>query len=158
MKYVQAKTIFEMANAPVTPEADDYFHKKKVDVIPDILANAGGVVVSYFEWVQNRNSHYWTEDDVNKKLAIAMQEAFSSIYEKVQEDTCTFRKAAYMLAVSRILDAERARGNLVEKKKLRFRKGVKVKKKIAKKTSRKIGKVIKAPSQRSPKKRKTTSK
>ena len=109
---VQAGTILEMANAPTTTVADRMLFKKGVKVVPDILANSGGVIVSYFEWVQNLSNKYWSEKDVFKKLEQKMITAFDSIFKICMSEKCDLRTAAHILAVKRILGAERARGNL----------------------------------------------
>ena len=111
-KDVKAKVILELANAPTTIEADGVFLDKKILVIPDILANAGGVVVSFFEWVQNLNNDYWEEDKVLEKLNATMVASFNDIYGMCMEEKGSMRRAAYQLAVKRILHAERLRGNL----------------------------------------------
>ena len=111
-KDVKAKLILELANAPTTIEADGVFHDKNILVIPDILANAGGVVVSFFEWVQNLNNDYWEEDKVLEKLNATMVASFNDIYGMCMEEKGSMRRAAYQLAVKRILHAERLRGNL----------------------------------------------
>jgi glutamate dehydrogenase/leucine dehydrogenase len=109
---VKAKLILELANAPTTIEADGVFQDEKILVIPDILANAGGVVVSFFEWVQNLNNDYWEEDKVLEKLNAIMVASFNDIYGMCTEEKSSMRRAAYQLAVKRILHAERLRGNL----------------------------------------------
>ncbi|MCJ7478734.1 MAG: Glu/Leu/Phe/Val dehydrogenase [Candidatus Nanohaloarchaeota archaeon QJJ-7] len=113
---VEADAILEMANGPITPEADDYLAEKGVPAIPDILANAGGVTVSYFEWVQNIANEYWDEEEVNRKLEEHMRDAFREV-RKVKEsepgDT-TWREAAYIKSVERVLEAEDYRGNVSE--------------------------------------------
>ena len=109
---VQATMIVELANAPTTTEADKILFDKKIMVIPDILANAGGVVVSYFEWIQNLNNDYWDEDKVLKRLQRTMVASFNDIYSLCLEEHCSMRRAAYHLAIQRILHAERLRGNL----------------------------------------------
>lgn len=111
-KDVKAKLILELANAPTTIEADGIFQDKKILVIPDILANAGGVVVSFFEWVQNLNNDYWEEDKVLEKLKSTMVASFNDVYGMCNEEKSSMRRAAYQLAVKRILHAERLRGNL----------------------------------------------
>lgn len=110
--HVQAKIVLELANAPTTTEADDIFEEKQIMVVPDILANAGGVVVSYFEWSQNLNSDYWDEERVLQKLKKTMITAFSDVYGLCQEEGYRMRRAAYQLAVKRVLHAERLRGNV----------------------------------------------
>ncbi len=115
VKNVKARIILEMANGPVTAEADDFFEKNNFVVLPDILANSGGVIVSYFEWVQNLSNLYWSEQEVNKKLEEYMSAAFTEI-EKIRKDEHTsYRKAAYILAVKRILQAEEDRGRVKRK-------------------------------------------
>ncbi len=111
-KDVKAKLVLELANAPTTIEADGVFQDKKILVIPDILANAGGVVVSFFEWVQNLNNDYWEEDKVLEKLKSTMVASFNDVYGICAEENSSMRRAAYQLAVKRILHAERLRGNL----------------------------------------------
>lgn len=111
-RHVKAKIVLELANAPTTTEADEIFFEKKVMLIPDVLANAGGVVVSYFEWSQNLNNEYWPEEKVLRKLKDIMITAFNDVYELCHQESCRMRRAAYQLAVKRILHAERLRGNL----------------------------------------------
>jgi len=111
-KDVKAKLILELANAPTTIEADGIFLDKNILVIPDILANAGGVVVSFFEWVQNLNNDYWEEEKVLEKLKATMVASFNDIYGLCAQENGSMRRAAYQLAVKRILHAERLRGNL----------------------------------------------
>jgi glutamate dehydrogenase/leucine dehydrogenase len=109
---VKARIVLELANAPTTTEADEIFFEKKIMLIPDVLANAGGVVVSYFEWSQNLNNEYWPEEKVLRKLKDIMITAFNDVYGLCHEESCRMRRAAYQLAVKRILHAERLRGNL----------------------------------------------
>jgi glutamate dehydrogenase len=111
---VQAGAIMEMANGPTTPEADQYLAEQGVPVVPDILANAGGVTTSYFEWVQNTSNEYWAKKTVQEKLEAQMQTAFEELAEiKIAGDTDrTWREAAYTHAVESVLEAERFRGNL----------------------------------------------
>lgn len=109
---VKAKIVLELANAPLTAEADDILFSRDVLVIPDILANAGGVVVSYFEWSQNLSHDVWPEEKVLEKLKQVMVTAFGDVSGRCHESRCRMRKAAYELAVKRILQAERLRGNL----------------------------------------------
>lgn len=109
---VRAGIILEIANGPITPEADDMLESKGVVVVPDVLANAGGVTVSYFEWIQNRTGARWSRDDVQSKLHAVMQEAYREIADFSQERGITLRQGAYALALSRIVDAMKARGRL----------------------------------------------
>ncbi len=99
---MKAKAILEMANGPVTPEADDILFEKKIHVVPDILANAGGVTVSYFEWDQNMKNEHWSERDVLAKLQSIMVQSFQEVWNIAQEKRVDMRTAAYVLAVQRI--------------------------------------------------------
>jgi len=107
---IKAKLIVEAANGPITPQADKILEGKGVFIIPDILANAGGVTVSYFEWVQGLQAYFWTEREVNLKLRDIMQKAFDKVYRISEERKITMRKAAYILAVERVAEATRVRG------------------------------------------------
>ena len=109
---VKAEIILELANGPVTPEADIVLQKKNVLVVPDILANAGGVVVSYFEWVQNSMNQHWKKDEVYEKLKEKMAIATRDVHDACKELKCTMRDSAYILAINRILEAEKLRGVL----------------------------------------------
>lgn len=106
---IQAQNILELANGPITPEADVVLFGKGIDVVPDILFNAGGVAVSYFEWAQNIQGYYWSEEEILKKLKKLMVDAFNQIAEKKHELQVDYRKAAYALAVQRVADAEKLR-------------------------------------------------
>jgi glutamate dehydrogenase (NADP+) len=101
-KRVKAPIIVEVANGPIAPEAEPILNEKKVLVIPDILANAGGVVVSYFEWVQNRTGFYWEENEVHTKLQNIMRKTFSAVYELAQDENHDLRTAAYIKALREI--------------------------------------------------------
>jgi glutamate dehydrogenase (NAD(P)+) len=107
---VRAKLIVEAANGPTTPEADQAFASRGIFVVPDILANAGGVTVSYFEWVQDLQSFFWSEHEVNEKLRAVMARAFDEVYVASKERGITMRLAAYAQAVSRVAAAARDRG------------------------------------------------
>ena len=106
---IKAKLIVEAANGPVASEADPVLAEKGILIVPDILANAGGVVVSYFEWVQNIQSVSWTEDEVNKKLREIMDAAFASVWDLAQKKHTTLRMGAYLIALKRVVDAKSAR-------------------------------------------------
>jgi glutamate dehydrogenase (NAD(P)+) len=107
---VKARLIAEAANGPTTPEADEIFWKKGIFMIPDILCNAGGVTVSYFEWVQDLNRDHWTETEVNAKLKTIMVKAFSETLAIARRDQTYMRTAAYLLAVQRVAEATMMRG------------------------------------------------
>ncbi len=109
---VRAKVVFEMANGPTTPEADEILTKRKIDVIPDVLTNAGGVTVSYFEWTQNLSGYYWEKEEVLKKEKKIMIKAFNDIDKLAKEKKVTYRKAAFILAIKRIIDAMILRGRV----------------------------------------------
>lgn len=102
---VKAKTILELANGPVTPEADDILARRGVPVIPDILANAGGVTVSYFELVQNEANYYWSAEEVQAKLKPIMVKAWQDVSANAKKYNCTYREAAFISALRRIADA-----------------------------------------------------
>jgi glutamate dehydrogenase (NADP+) len=99
---VKAKIIVEVANGPITYEADQILNQKKILVLPDILANAGGVTVSYFEWVQNRAGYYWSEEEIHHKLDTIMVKAFNEVYAMMTENDIDMRTAAYAVALNRL--------------------------------------------------------
>lgn len=107
---IQAKLIVEAANGPTTAEADEILERRGITVVPDILTNAGGVVVSYFEWVQNIQSVSWTEEHVNEELKKIMDKAFYAVWDITQEKQVTMRTGAYLIAVKRVVEAKKARG------------------------------------------------
>jgi glutamate dehydrogenase (NAD(P)+) len=107
---IRAKIVGEAANGPTTPEADAILHKRGTFVIPDILCNAGGVTVSYFEWVQDLNRDHWSEGIVNSKLHEVMTRSFAQVVEMAQREQVENRLAAYLLAVDRVASATSLRG------------------------------------------------
>ena len=107
---VQAKLIVEGANGPTTPEADHIFTQRGIVVIPDILANAGGVTVSYFEWAQDRSGYFWKESEVNERLADVMNENFNRVSELARLRGVPLRTAAYMVAIDRVVQSMNTRG------------------------------------------------
>jgi glutamate dehydrogenase/leucine dehydrogenase len=108
--YVQAKMIVEAANNPTTSKGDQVLHDRNIVVVPDILANAGGVVVSYFEWVQNLQRYFWDEEQVNRSLEETMVRSFKKVWEFSQDRRLTLRQGAYALAVEKVAAAIHARG------------------------------------------------
>jgi len=107
---VLARIIAEAANGPTTPEADVILFKKDIVVIPDILANAGGVTVSYFEWVQDIQSFFWGVEEITQKLEVIMNRSFAAVAEKADQYDCNLRLAANMLAIARVAEATQIRG------------------------------------------------
>jgi glutamate dehydrogenase/leucine dehydrogenase len=107
---IKARLVVEGANGPTTPEADKILVQKNVLVVPDILANAGGVIVSYFEWVQNREGFYWEEEEVNQRLFMRLQKSYRRVRDFAAEKKVTYRKAAYCLALEKVFRAMLSRG------------------------------------------------
>ena len=107
---IQATVVVEGANGPTTPDADTILEKRGITVVPDILANAGGVTVSYFEWVQDVQSFFWEEDEINNKLERILQRAFAQMCEQADLHQCSLRLGAYLVAVKRVAEATAVRG------------------------------------------------
>jgi len=108
MAKIKAKIIVEMANGPLTKEAYEYLSKKGKIIIPDVLANSGGVIVSYLEWVQGKAGYYWSEKEVNGKLKVMMEKAFEAIWKKSNPPTgekIPLKQAAFEVALKRIASA-----------------------------------------------------
>jgi glutamate dehydrogenase (NAD(P)+) len=109
-KSVKARIVAEAANGPTTPEADEILHKNGKYVIPDFLCNAGGVTVSYFEWVQNIGGFYWALEDVHERLQVKMKQAFHEVHKMAQAHNVDNRTAAYLVSIQRVAEAMRLRG------------------------------------------------
>ncbi len=107
---ITARMVIEGANGPTTPEADDILHERNVLVLPDVIANAGGVTVSYFEWVQDFSSFFWSEDEINARLVRIMKDAFAAIWQVAEENKVSLRTATFIVACKRILQARELRG------------------------------------------------
>jgi glutamate dehydrogenase (NAD(P)+) len=108
--HIKAKTVVEAANGPTTPEADHILSENGITVIPDILANAGGVTVSYFEWVQGLDNFFWSMKRVQDELQKIMENAFDAVNAKADEADCDYRTAAYTIAIGRVAEASRLKG------------------------------------------------
>jgi len=107
---VRAPILAEAANGPVAPEADPILRANGVTTIPDILCNAGGVIVSYFEWVQNREALFWTVDEINARLRKVILRAADAVWDRAAADRIDTRLAAHAIAVERVAEATRLRG------------------------------------------------
>jgi glutamate dehydrogenase (NAD(P)+) len=107
---IQARLIIEGANGPTTPQADDILAARNILVVPDVIANAGGVTVSYFEWVQDFSSFFWSEDEINARLVKIMREAFAHIWQTAQTHKVSLRTATFIVSCTRILQARELRG------------------------------------------------
>jgi glutamate dehydrogenase (NAD(P)+) len=107
---VQARLVIEGANGPTTPQADDILAERGVLVVPDVVANAGGVTVSYFEWVQDFSSFFWSEDEINARLVRLMREAFAAVWQTAETHKVSLRTATFIIACTRMLQARELRG------------------------------------------------
>ena len=107
---IKAKIVAEAANGPTTPHADEVLHRRGIFLVPDILANAGGVTVSYFEWAQDLQGYFWEENEVNARLESVMKRSFNDVYETMRRYRTHMRAAAYILAVGRVAEATLVRG------------------------------------------------
>ena len=110
-KTVDCKVVVEGANEPTTPTADSILEERGIPVLPDFLANAGGVTVSYYEWAQNLQQYRWTHEQVNKELKATITKAYTAVRDLAKEKAVAFRTAAYGIALQRVAEAERLRGN-----------------------------------------------
>ncbi len=107
---IQAKLVVEGANGPTTPSADRILTERKITVVPDILANAGGVIVSYFEWVQDLQSYYWRETEVNARMEDILMRSLNDVCAMAEREKTDLRTAAYLIGVKRVADATMLRG------------------------------------------------
>ena len=108
---IKAKLIVEGANGPTASNADRILEDNGITVVPDILANAGGVSVSYFEWVQNRLGYFWTEERVNRRADRIMKQAFEKVYSTAKKHKCSLRTAAYVVAIDKVASTQKLRGS-----------------------------------------------
>jgi glutamate dehydrogenase (NAD(P)+) len=108
--HIKARLVVEAANGPTTPEADEILRDNGVTILPDILANAGGVTVSYFEWVQGLQNYFWSAKQVQDELQKIMEGAFDAVNAKADQADCDYRTAAYTIAISRVAEACRLKG------------------------------------------------
>ena len=100
---IKAKYIIEMANGPITPEAEEILEKRRIKIIPDILANSGGVIASYFEWLQSKQQKKWKKEKVLKELSKILEESFDKVWNLAEKDNISYRRAAYILAIERVV-------------------------------------------------------
>ncbi len=107
---LSAKLVLEGANGPTYPDADDVLRSRNITVVPDVICNAGGVTVSYFEWVQDMASYFWSESEINERMDKIMTDAMVHVWNKSEEKKCSLRTAAYIVACERILTARKERG------------------------------------------------
>jgi glutamate dehydrogenase (NAD(P)+) len=107
---INTKMVIEGANSPTTPGADEILNGKGIHVVPDVMANAGGVVCSYFEWVQNLQHFRWSEREVNDKLGGVLRRAYRDVAARSKEERISLREGAYLLGVERVVEASRTRG------------------------------------------------
>ena len=107
---IRTSLLVEGANGPTTPEASEIFAEKGMFTVPDILANSGGVIVSYFEWVQNLNREHWTEKEVLQKLELKISKSFGEVYDTMLQKEIDMRTAAFMLAIDKVVSATRSLG------------------------------------------------
>ena len=107
---INTRMIIEGANSPTTPAADEILEEKGIHVVPDVMANAGGVVCSYFEWVQNLQHFRWSEREVNDKLGGVMRRAYRDVDARSKEERISLREAAYLVGIERVVEASRTRG------------------------------------------------
>jgi glutamate dehydrogenase (NAD(P)+) len=107
---IRASIILQGANGPTTPAADDILSDRGILVVPDVIANAGGVTVSYFEWLQDFPSFFWTKDEINGRLSRIIQDAFKAVWQVAEERRVPLRTAAFVVGCTRVLEAREQRG------------------------------------------------